>query len=435
MIILNKNNKTPLYLQLYEYIKDDILAGTLTYGTKLGSIRESALKLQVSVKTVQNAYDQLLIEGYIESFERSGFYISKIETPLKNTLKVTPVKIIERNYINTGIQGNSFDHSIWKKTISKVLSDSDCLLNLARTNGETVLRKEIIKFARDSRGVEAHYNQIIIGSGTQELLSRLLELLNNPRVAYESPGYEKAERIFKYYATPIPLAISNDGISSFDLVKSNANVTYLSPSHQYPFGTIMPITKRLNMIEWANSTGSYIIEDDYNSVLRYSGNPIPSMQGLDNYGVVVYFGSFSNVLFPSINISYMILPETLLKNHEESKSTYNQTVSVLDQLTLAEFMRNGLFERHIRKIKKIYSKKSDIIQTCINNMGLTSIETSAGTHIVIEVDKEHINQIIENAKNIDILIEKISDKYVLLKYRGLSDDLIPNYMKLIFKRA
>lgn len=428
MIILDYKSTTPLYIQIYESIKQDIILNQLKADDKLPSIRALSIDLKVSVKTVQNAYEQLLMEGYIDSYERSGFFVLHLEHPIESKQVSSPVEIIEANYINTGITKDAFDYKLWKKTINRVLNDVD-LTTLSIINGEPELKKQIIRFAQEYRGLDAHYNQIIIGSSTEVLLIRLLELIDNPNVAYESPGYEKAERVFQANAKTKPIDVFK-GIDLDELKK--VNTIYTSPSHQYPFGTIMPINERLKMIEWARVNKAFIIEDDYNSVLRYSGNPIPSLQGLDNHDVVVYLGSFSNMMFPSINISYMVLPKSLLKKHEQSKNKYNQTVSKLEQLTLAKFMEDGHFAKHLRKIKKLYSKKSEIIQDTLNNYDIESVETSAGTHIVIKVP--NVDRCIIKAKQLSITMTKISDEYVLLRYRGLSDEEIPSLIEDIFKQ-
>lgn len=425
MIVLNKSNSIPLYLQVYEAFKRDIINQTLASGTKLPSIRALATQIDVSVKTIQNAYDQLLMEGYIDSRERSGYFVMEIESPVKSKKSAEQIMIKNIAYKNTGITHEAFDENIWRKTINKVLASID-LTTLSHINGEDELKKEIIKFATDYRGIDAHYNQVIIGSSTQVLLTRLMAIIDNVTVAYETPGYNKAAEIFKQYANIQPITATSKGLTTDKL--KGANVVYLSPSHQYPFGTIMSINERLKMLEWAEN--KYIIEDDYNSVLRYQGNPIPSLQGLDQNGSVIYFGSFSNLMYPSINISYMILPKQLLEKHEESKDNYTQTVSKLDQLTLAKYMQDGHFERHLRRIKKLYSKKSELIQNELLKKNINIVESSAGTHIVLE--HHNVDEIIKTAKKKNILLEKISKQFLLFRYRGLEDRDIPTIIESIF---
>ncbi len=427
MILLNQNSKLPLYVQIYEAYKSDISKGVLEYKFKLPSIRVLASSLDVSVKTVQNAYDQLLMEGYIESYERSGFFVSKLDHAIFSSSKSKPVTISETMYINTGITKEAFDEKLWRKTINKVLSEID-LSTISVTNGETELKRQIIRFATEYRGIDAHYNQVLVGSSTQVLLSRLLELIDTPKVAFETPGYEKAEKVFRTSSEPIPVRASIDGLTASEL--REANMVYLSPSHQYPFGMIMPINERLKMLEWASNSNSYIIEDDYNSVLRYTGNPIPALQGLDKSDVVVYLGSFSNMLYPSINISYMILPVKLLANHEQTKENYNQTVSKLDQLTLAKYMEEGHFEKHLRKIKKQYAKKSEIIKRELANRGVKTVDSSAGTHIVLEV--KNSAECIKRAKQFNVLLEEISQTYLLFRYKGLNDNEIEHIIQKVF---
>ncbi len=426
MIIINKELPTPVYIQVYESIKQEILTEALQYREKLPSIRHLANQIDVSVKTIQNAYDQLLMEGYIDSQERSGYFVAKLEAKFIQNTSSKYIEIDDNQYKNTGITKEAFEHNIWRRMLNKVLQQIE-LTSPSLVNGEPELKMEISTFLKEYRGTNAHYNQIVIGSSTEALLARLLELIEHPQVAYETPGYQKAERVFKRYADISPIPASTEGITTQKI--KNANMVYLSPSHQYPFGTIMPIAERYNMIDWASNNG-YIIEDDYNSVLRYQGNPIPSLQGLDNKGVVIYLGTFSNLLFPSINISYMILPPELLQKHEESKFLFNQTVSKLDQLTLAKYMEEGHFERHLRKIRKLYAKKSEMIQNELQPLHVDVVETNAGTHIVIKVKDS--NSCIQKAKKFNILLERINDEYLIFRYRGLENETIKEVLSSIF---
>lgn len=427
MIVINKELRTPVYLQVYESIKQQILRNELQHKDKLPSIRHLAIQLDVSVKTIQNAYDQLLMEGYIDSFERSGYFVSALESKFYETKEIKEVTIQEHNYLNIGITSDAFEHTIWRRMLNKILQTVD-LTSPSIINGEEQLKKEIVKFLKEYRGTNAHFNQVIIGSSSQALLARLLELVDNPKVAFETPGYKKASGVFKRYANTLAIPASTEGLKTDKL--KDANMVYLSPSHQYPFGTIMPVNDRYKMIDWAETNKGYIIEDDYNSVLRYQGNPIPSLQGLDTTGVVIYMGSFSNLMYPSINISYMILPITLLGNHEKSKDAYNQTVSKLDQLTLAKYMEEGHFERHLRKIKKLYSKKSELLQSELSKLNIETVETNAGTHIVVKV--KSADHCISKALSYNILLEKINEEYILFRYRGLETDSIKDILPLIF---
>ncbi|XMB87172.1 PLP-dependent aminotransferase family protein [Mycoplasmatota bacterium WC44] len=446
LITLDKKSNNKLYLQVYNHIRYSIIDGTLNAGKKLPSIRKLAIDLGVSKTTIENAYNQLIMEGYIEGVERSGFFVVKIDDKdlILDKKQIKPYPIKSTKYLNLGITDSVFNFKLWQKEINRIISYySDDLLISSSANGEDKLREEIINYTRKYRGLNAHKNQVIVGAGIQQLLGILINLIgSDSKVAYEHPGYDRVKYILESYnIKTTPIEIGQNGLDINNLNMTNAKVVYVSPSHQYPTGNIMTISKRLELIKWAQDNNNYIIEDDYNSILRYSGNPIPSLQGLSNGDNVIYFGSFSTILFPSLKISYMVLPPLLLEKFEQVKYKYSQTASKIEQLALATFIENGEFERHIRKIKKLYSKKNEIITEEIlklNVLGLDIIDTKAGTHILLEFNNENLLNIVkENANNLNYKLEKvIGDKNrMIFKYTGLSDFEIPLIMNKLFARA
>ena len=209
-------------------------------------------------------------------------------------------------------------------------------------------------------------SQIIIGAGIQYLLSILCSLLRDKHhdIAFEYPGFNQAKNVFEDYNMDIiPIPVLKEGIDIEKLKKSKVKMVYLSPSHQYPTGSVMPIDKRIEILNWAQENNSIIIEDDYDCLIRYESRPIPALQGLDKAGHVIYLGSFSKILLPSIRISYMILPLDILENYKWIKARYSQTSSKIEQLTLTKFMAEGYLEKHLRKIRKLYYKKNAVSYT------------------------------------------------------------------------
>lgn len=220
-------------------------------------------------------------------------------------------------------------------------------------------------------------------------------------------------------------------------------MVYLSPSHQYPTGSVMPIDKRLEILKWASSNEAIIIEDDYDCLIRYESRPIPALQGLDKKGHVIYLGSFSKILLPSIRISYMILPQELLNKYKIKIGRYSQSASKLEQLTLAKFMKEGYLEKHLRKIKKVYHRKNEIIVNFINKYAKDKINIlghDSGLHMMFELKTKKTNtEIIREAEKLKIYLEIVEgyneSKVVVFTYSGLDENEIETTLKLFIENV
>ncbi|WP_097025680.1 PLP-dependent aminotransferase family protein [Clostridium peptidivorans] len=413
-IILNleRNSNEPLYIQLYKYLREEIKANRIKRGTKLPSIRYLADYLNVSKITVDNAYQQLLVEGYIESRQRSGMYVQQIEgmlfTPLEvNKMNICPTPSFNRikyDFHYGTIDTESFDFNIWRKLTSQVLKSSqEELLQCGDPQGELDFREEIVNYLRLSRGVLCSSSQVIVTSGTHNSLQLLCELIDydNKSIAIEDPGWNNSKFIFQKNNFKItPTLLDKDGICLKTLRESSPKFVYVTPSHQFPSGIVMPITRRQNLLRWAKNTKAFIIEDDYDSEFRYIGRPIPSLQGLDDDERVIYLGTFSKSLAPSLRISYMVLPKKLLDKYKQNMSMYEQPTSRLNQKTLQLFMSNGYWERHIQKMRKVYRKKYNTLIKSIEyylNNNVRLIGGNAGLHILLEI---------RNGMSEDMIIQK-----------------------------
>ncbi|MGG1252550.1 PLP-dependent aminotransferase family protein [Brevibacillus agri] len=388
-------DKEALYLQLYRYFRAEIQEGRLPSGTRLPSVRALSGFLQVSKTTVECAYHQLLAEGYIESRERSGFYVVDMEwdgplpehagkksVPTAGAVGVAaaggrvphaaeqpedgqPVSI-RYDFHHARVDAEHFPYERWRKYTNQCMQkENRSVLYYGDRQGEPLLREELARYLSRARGVQATPEQIVIGAGTQIMIS-LLGFLFGPRgqiVAMEEPGYNGVRSVFAHLGFAVcPIRLEEDGIDVEALGKSGARYVYITPSHQDPSGIVMPYAKRLKLLHWANQTGGYIIEDDYDGEFRYHGRPIPSLQGLDTHGRVIYLGTFSKALLPSIRISYMVLPQELLAIYHEQLADFDQSASRIHQETLALFMKHGDWERHIRKMRTLYRKKHDAMQ-------------------------------------------------------------------------
>ncbi|MBR3211842.1 MAG: PLP-dependent aminotransferase family protein, partial [Firmicutes bacterium] len=306
-IASSENKKSaPLYIQLYRHIKAEILSGEMSPGEKLPSLRKMASDSGVSLITSGRAYDQLLTEGYITSRPQSGYYVASLpesatsETARRSGEMDLSVRSADASpYI---CDEAAFDFGKWKKCTSRVLNDySHLLLFESDVQGEEALRYEISKYVYSSRGVTASPDRIVIGAGTQQLTAHLCRILSRMGIGYictEDPGYLPLQQVFRDNGFTIgKIPVSREGIRLDKLPVNIPAAVYVSPANQFPTGSVMPIGNRYRLLAWARDNDSYILEDDYDSELRYFGRPIPALQGLDENDRVVYLGSFSSTLF------------------------------------------------------------------------------------------------------------------------------------------
>ncbi|PKM90586.1 MAG: hypothetical protein CVU87_01850 [Firmicutes bacterium HGW-Firmicutes-12] len=448
----NRNIKTPLYIQLYEFIKTEVLAGRLAMDTKMPSIRYFASQLNISKNTVDTAYQQLCAEGYIESLPKTGYFVSAIENNPSSNNNVLPSghsylpESIESKVVydfrSDYIDQDSFSFPIWKKFINKALRDNRKFLTYGNNQGEPALRNEVAKYLRQSRGVTCHPEQIVIGAGVQSLIRIICSILDpsSRDIAFEDPGFKKAQYIFQDHGfNIIPIPIAEDGINIKTLTQSRAKIVYVSPSHQFPLGTTMPVKKRNQLLKWAHENNAFIIEDDYDSELRYFGKPIPSLQGMNGGVNVIYLGSFSKILIPSLRISYMVIPPSLLPIYKNNMNKYNQTSATIEQIALSLFMKEGNLEKHIRRLRKIYTRKNQIIILSIHDImqdKVSILGKESGLHILLEIKTDlTADKLVNLADKVGVKVTSVSNYYIensetrypqiLLSFAGIpKDDIV-----------
>ena len=414
-----------LYVQIYEYLRKELTEGRIVQGERLPSIRNMAKMLGVSVTTVRMAYDQLTVEGYLESRPQSGYYAlqgsweSGADAHAGEgggyTLPVTMTQA-EEQQSNMMYDPESFDFVKWKKCMASVLNDTpELLLSEGDRQGEPALRAEIAAYLYKSRGVVCDPGQVVISAGTQQLvthIARILKVMGISLVCTEDPGYAPVSRIFGdrgFGISSIP--VRKDGIEIEKLPVNIRTAAYVSPQNQFPTGALMPIGRRHRLLEWADDNDSIIIEDDYDSELRYFGMPVPALQGLDGGKRVIYIGSFTSTLFPAVRISYMVLPPEMISIYETMKMDYDQTCSKTEQLTLALFMQRGYYGTNLRKIRNLYSHKLrnavDAIGEYGGNDGFASAEnTQSGINITLRIDAGSSGGREEEAQTADRLISE-----------------------------
>lgn len=466
--------KTPYYKYLYEKIKEDILNDRLKPGTRLPSKRTLAKNLNLSVMTVENAYSQLQVEGYIYSAEKKGYYVSDIstytgfapaETDLPQTTDETRASI-ERMYGEDGsiilpseneeirqadapfadftsnlISREQFPFSTWSNLMRRILSEpNDALLRRSHPQGIPELRAAIGDHLYHFRGMLVHPDQIVVGAGTEYLYALLIQLLGRDKVyGVENPGYKKIAKIYASNGVRFcPIDLDDRGLSLEALQKSDADILHISPSHHFPTGIIMPVSRRQELLHWAaKKSGRYILEDDYDSEFRFVGLPIPSLQSIDTNGRVIYLNTFSKSLTPSIRISYMVLPPDLLKEYRKRLDFYSCTVSNFEQYTLAAFLSEGYFEKHINRMRNYYRSKRNRMIDAIKESPLSRIaeirEENSGLHFLLHIKTSlSDSEIISRAKETGIRLSCLSDysydenpAYVhtfIINYSGIPTD-------------
>ena len=397
---IDESLKRPCYLQLYDYIKNAILSGEIAEGEKLPSLRRLAKSLALSLTTISLAYNQLSVEGYIYSKAASGYFINDVSLARRSANATTggfgadfaetamPAERASNQY-----DLSCFDFNKWKKCFNKILTEyPHLLLSESDPQGEPALRYEISKYLYSSRGVVCNPSQIMIGAGTQQItgqLSLFLARMSINHVTVEDPCYLPVKNIFRDRGFALTaVAVGKNGINIQKLPANIMSAVYVCPSNQFPTGAVMPVGKRYELLEWAKRNDSIIIEDDYDSELRYFGKPIPALQGLDTHQRVVYLGSFSSTLFPSVKISYMVLPPQMAEISSSLTNDYSQTCSKAEQLTLALFMEHGYYQTNIRKLRSLYSQKLQAVLNSIHNYAhnfITPVNTSSGVNMIINV--------------------------------------------------
>ena len=372
MYILNPQIKIPLHIQLFEEMKKDIIEN-YKINQKVPSIRKIASTYNISKNTVESAFSQLVVEGFIDSKPQSGYYVIstkssnfKLEKNIESTYTKEDVKI-KYDFAPARLEKNSFPLKTWKRIFNKVINEDLDLGKYTHNQGELDLRIQIAKYLNHSRAVKCEANQIILGNGFADSMSLLAMLLKNNNtantLAIEDPGYHVARKVFENHSYMIDrIKVDKNGISLDELNKTKSKLVYITPSHQYPTGVSIPISNRVKILEWAKSNKAYIIEDDYDSELTYQNRPIPSLQGLDENKRVIYHGTFSKALSPSIRVSYLVLPSNLIDLYNKNFAYHGARVCLTTQKVLEKFMKDGHWDKHLRKIRTLNKKKHNLIK-------------------------------------------------------------------------
>ena len=439
---LKKAPGVPLYEALYRCIRADILSGVLAPGEKLPSKRALAANLKVSKITVEGAYDQLLAEGYLRSLEKVGYFVEHTEhSALQPHIPLVPPQQKDLPILDlTGGGTVRFPFSTWSRLQRQVMLDYGEELLLPLPNqGIPELRQAIANHLMDFRGLRVDPENILIGAGTDFLYNLLIQLLGRDKVyAVEDPGYHKIRKIYAAGGVRcISAPLDPSGVAPSAL--QNAHVLHISPSHHFPSGLVTPVKRRLELLEWAvQDPDRFIIEDDYDSEFRFAAHPMPAMQSLDKSGRVIYMNTFSRSLAPSIRISYMVLPTPLMARFRAELGFYSCTVPSFEQYTLARFLEEGHFEKHINRMRKTYrstrNRLLEILTQCPLADALSIQEENAGLHFLLQIDTDQSGQaLLGRCADLGIRIQNLSHFYhencppqtqqtLVVNYAGLRDE-------------
>ena len=450
-----KREKGSLYEQLYRFIRGDILSGRLQAGEKLPSKRTLAQHLEVSIITVKNAYEQLLAEGYIYARQRCGYFVSEVERPpeSRQAAPAVPAETAKEqgwflDFASGAMDPAYFPFTVWARLMRQTILEQDKeLLRAAPYNGAAELRVAIAGYLRQFRGMQVDPEQIIVGAGTELLYHLLIQLLGRDKCyAVEEPGYSKIAAIYESNLVQVQyIGIDEAGLSVSELRRHTAQVVHISPTHHYPTGTVMPIGRRQELLRWAAEEDErYILEDDYDSEFRFVGRPIPTIYSTDENQRVIYLNTFSKTIAPSIRISYMILPPRLLERYRKKLGFYACTVSGFEQYTLAKFLEQGHFERHLGRMRNRYRQKRDQVMAEFLQGALAGrvkiTGQDAGLHFLAELQTVLPDAVLQKkAAEQGLRLAMLSDYYheggdarghtLVVNYSGLDMQRLPQALR------
>ncbi|MDF2838984.1 MAG: GntR family transcriptional regulator [Evtepia sp.] len=441
-----------MYEHLYRCIKDDIVLGKLKANEKLPSKRSFAKNLGISNTTVENAYAQLVTEGYLYSLPKKGYFVSSLDKQVVE--KPAPSEALQEkssqrkeyfaDFMSGAVATDAFPFSVWIKLLRNVMATEDkaTLLTDRPAGGLVQLRNAIANHLLEFRGMNVLPEQIIVGAGTEYLYTVLVQLLGRERIyGVEDPGYMRLTWIYErndIFCRHIPM--DHAGVMLKALEESGTEILHITPSHHFPTGIVMPASRRYELLGWASAQeGRYIIEDDYDCEFRLSGKPIPTLQSIDQTEKVIYINTFSQSLAPAFRMSYLVLPLHLVKRFYEILGFYSGTVSCFEQLTLARFLEGGYFEKHINRMRTYYRNLRDQLLQEIKNSPLQPIvrisEENSGVHFLMEVETEKTDgELIEAADKAGILLSCVSQYYyeqskqkqhvLVLNYSGIPPEKV-----------
>lgn len=452
----------PLYEHLYRCLKKDIELGVLAAGSRLPSKRAFAKNLGVSTITVQGAYDQLRLEGYIHSEPKHGYFVEAIEQKIKKTSLVSTSSLnlkrglTQREAVRFELSGNHtdprcFPFATWAKIMRMTALDRSVLLNRRHVCEAPELQSAIAKHLASFRGFTPDPSQIIVGAGAEYLYGLIIELLGREKLyCLENPGYRTIEQVYESHGAKTTFAgLDDSGINIGQLRESKASIMHVSPTHHFPTGINMPAARRYELLAWASEKPErFIIEDDYDSEFRLVGRPIPALYSIDTEERVIYMNTFSKTLASAVRLAYMVLPFSLLGRFHERLGFYASTVSNFEQLTVAKFIDEGFLEKHVNRMRTHYAKQRFAVLEAIAHSPIAPFckvkENHSGLHFVIELKTQRKDAELEAMLlSQGVRLKALSSYYVLgsapreheflFSYSNIDLKALPEALRIIAK--
>ena len=446
-IALEPGSKTPMYEQLYRFFAGEIRAGRLSHGEKLPSKRALCAHLGISRSTVETAYSLLTAEGYLTARPQSGFYVSDyavFDAPeaepadQPDTQPEVPVPA-ELDFSTASVDVSLFPYASWAKLNKETVYGQPELLQRGERQGDKALRCALCAFLSEYRGVKCAPEQIVVGAGQEYLSGLLLQLLPRDGVfGVEDPGYAAIANSVRSFGRELRyLPQDGAGVAVAGLEAAGVSVAFITPSHQFPLGITRPADRRSRLLRWAaEGADRYIIEDDYDSEFRYASRPIPAMQGMDTAGRVVYTGTFSRSLAPSIRIAYAVLPPALLERYRCFGGYRLSTVSRYEQAVMARFLSEGFYARYLRRVGNLYRRRRAALIPALESIpGVRISGSGGGIHFLLTDSRYSEPELISRAALQGISLRGLSSycrhavpipSTLVVGYGGLRDERIPD---------
>ena len=428
-IAKGQNRTTHLYMEVYEYYKKLILDGKMAPGSKMPSLRKCSQELKLSRTTIETAYLQLAADGYIMAKAQSGYYVTEIASPQHISSQTDKPSEIHYRYdfASSGVDRESFRFDLWSRYMKSALRQDERMLTYGEPQGEADFREALAAYIRERRNILCSPDDIVVGASFQSLLQILCPLIrevypNFEQVSFPTPSFVHGSTVFEDYGYEIHYR------------NKDCDVVYVSPAHMTKWGEIMPVKRRLELLKYADERHHLVIEDDFENEFVYFQKPTPSLFGLSGGQGVVYIGSFSRLLLPSIRISFMILPPELLAAYQKKAAFYNQTASKAEQIALCQFIRDGHLAAQTRRLKRLYASKLKQLRAAIRLVfgSVCQIQVgSAGTSLALTLPcskngEELKKQARAKGLRLQILKETESDVTVLMSCSSMAvQDFVP----------
>ena len=377
-----KEKKESLYLQVYNHYRELIMEHRLPEGSRIPSLRKCAQELKLSRTTIESAYLQLAADGYIIAKAQSGYYVTGIASadPAPDKGRHLKLPTIEYDFASSGVDRESFRFDLWQRYIKSALRQNDRLLSYGEPQGEADLRQVLSEYVRQRRNVSCSPEDIVIGAGVQSLLHILCPLVKDKKtVSFPTPSFIQGSTVFSDHGFQV------------DYRNKDCDIIYVSPAHMTKWGEIMPVSRRMELVHYAGKRNSLIIEDDFENEFVYLQKPTPSLYSLAGGHGVIYIGSFSRLLLPSIRLSFMVLPPALAEKYRLIADHYNQTASKAEQIALCQFIRDGHLASQTRRLRRLYAQKTKILVQEIQDIFGKSSRIqlgSAGTSLALTISTD-----------------------------------------------